>query len=93
MKSECTECPDFATCSVGSNGQCDTQCYKFLWGMTDDVGAVTCNPSGDPTETGAGQGVMLNSKIDNNMGLILENLFLMVKASFILDGWKIASSR
>ena len=75
MKSECTDCPDFATCSRDSSGHCATQCFKFLWGVLDDDGTESCVTSSDPTETGAGEGVMLNSKIDNNMELILDNLF------------------
>lgn len=43
--------------------------------VQDDNGTEICNPADDPTEMGAGQGVMLNAKIDNNLGLILDNLF------------------
>jgi len=72
VKSECTECPDFATCD--SDNQCAIQCDKFLLETVVD-GSEICTPSDDPTLTGAGHGVILNSKIDNNMGLILDNLF------------------
>ena len=70
VKTQCTDCPEFATCEQDSNDQCITQCSQFF---EIDSGSETCVPT--QTEEGAAEGVILNAKIAHNMQLIVEKLF------------------